>query len=90
MKRTVDVASPVMQENNRIADALRQRFAREGTLCLNLVSAPGAGKTTLLEKTLEALGDRRTAVLTGDLATDNDARRLSRYGRPQPAPHPGG
>ena len=82
MKRTVDVASPVMRENNRLADALRRRFARDGTLCLNLVSSPGAGKTTLLERTLPALGETRTAVLTGDLATDNDARRLSRSGRP--------
>lgn len=82
MRRTVKVESPVMQENNRIAAELRRRFQREGTLCINLLSAPGSGKTTLLEKTLEALGVRETVVLTGDLATDNDARRLARYGRP--------
>lgn len=82
MTRTINVASPVMAENDRLADALRRQFALDGTLCLNLVSAPGAGKTTLLERTLDAASDTRVAVLTGDLATDNDARRLSRYGHP--------
>jgi len=82
MKRTVPVASPVMRENNRVADLLRGRFERAGALCLNLVGSPGAGKTMLLEKTLERLGPVSAAVLTGDLATDNDARRLARYGRP--------
>jgi hydrogenase nickel incorporation protein HypB len=82
MKRTVNVGSPVMRENDRIAGALRRRFGRDGTLCLNLVSSPGAGKTTLLERTLERWDGRRAAVLTGDLATDRDARRLSQYGAP--------
>ncbi|MDH3571262.1 MAG: hydrogenase nickel incorporation protein HypB, partial [Gemmatimonadota bacterium] len=47
---------------------------------LHLVSGPGAGKTMLLERTLEALGkDLRLAVVTGDVQTQNDADRLSRY-----------
>jgi len=80
--RTVRIDAPVMQENDRIARELRQRFDEARTLCLNLISSPGAGKTTLLEKTLEASDGRRAAVLTGDLATDNDARRLARFGHP--------
>ena len=43
----------------------------------------GAGKTALLEATLGALKTRRrVAALVGDLATDNDARRLGRAGVP--------
>ena len=56
MTRSVSLGSPVMRENDRIADGLRQRFHRDGTLCLNLVSSPGAGKTMLLERTLERWG----------------------------------
>ena len=45
---------------------------------LNLVSSPGAGKTLLLERTLQALGSTLTmAVVTGDVQTENDARRLA-------------
>ena len=78
----------MLSENQRIATALRQRYETAGVLCLNLISAPGSGKTALLEKTLEALRRMelskrlRVAVLTGDIQTDNDARRLARYGYP--------
>jgi hydrogenase nickel incorporation protein HypB len=73
----------VLGENDRIAAALREEFHRRGIFCLNLISSPGAGKTLLLEKTLEGFAPgRRVAVLTGDIQTDNDARRLARYGFP--------
>lgn len=42
-------------------------------------SSPGSGKTSLLQKTAEMLRGRvRIGVIVGDLATDNDAERLSR------------
>jgi hydrogenase nickel incorporation protein HypB len=73
----------VLSENDRIAAELRARFAEHNILCLNLVSSPGAGKTTLLERTLEGFPPgERVAVLTGDIQTDNDARRLARFGFP--------
>ncbi|HEU5334989.1 MAG TPA: hydrogenase nickel incorporation protein HypB [Terriglobales bacterium] len=73
----------VLSENDRIAGDLRQSFAEQGVLCLNLISSPGAGKTTLLERTLESFpADERVAVLTGDIQTENDAARLRRFGFP--------
>jgi hydrogenase nickel incorporation protein HypB len=79
----VPLERKVLNENDRIAAALRQRFERNGTFCLNLISSPGSGKTALLERTLEGFDPaRRVAVLTGDIQTDNDARRLARCGFP--------
>jgi hydrogenase nickel incorporation protein HypB len=79
----VPLERKVLSENDRIAAELRARFAEHGILCLNLVSSPGAGKTTLLERTLEGFPrGERVAVLTGDIQTDNDARRLARFGFP--------
>jgi hydrogenase nickel incorporation protein HypB len=73
----------VLEENERIARSLGERFATHGVLCLNFISSPGSGKTKLLEKTLEGFApEARVAVLTGDIQTDNDARRLARYGFP--------
>jgi hydrogenase nickel incorporation protein HypB len=73
----------VLNENDRLAASLRQRYLDAGVLCLNLISSPGAGKTALLERTLEVLpDDSRVAVLTGDIETENDARRLARFGYP--------
>jgi hydrogenase nickel incorporation protein HypB len=73
----------VLSENQRLAADLRQRFAHAGVFTLNLISSPGSGKTSLLERTLEAMStDARVAVLTGDIQTENDARRLARAGFP--------
>lgn len=78
----VPVEKKVLNENQRIAAVLRERFRSHGILCLNLISSPGSGKTSLLERTLENLSGVRAAVLTGDIQTDNDARRLARFGLP--------
>lgn len=79
----VRVEQKVLNENQRIALDLRRRFAENDVLCLNFVSSPGSGKTTLLEKTLAAFRPgEKVAVLTGDLQTENDAKRLARYGFP--------
>jgi hydrogenase nickel incorporation protein HypB len=77
--RLVKVRENVFKQNDLIARALRQRFHAEGVYVVSLVSSPGAGKTAFLEAVLRGLRDRyRIAALVGDLATDNDARRLSR------------
>jgi hydrogenase nickel incorporation protein HypB len=44
------------------------------------MGSPGAGKTALLEATARALPGQRLAALSGDLATDRDARRLEAAG----------
>jgi hydrogenase nickel incorporation protein HypB len=79
----VELGQKVLSENARIASELRERFRKNGILCLNLVSSPGSGKTSLLERTLEMLPKAdRVAVLTGDIQTENDAARLRRFGFP--------
>jgi hydrogenase nickel incorporation protein HypB len=79
----VPLERKVLSENDRIAADLRARFAEHNILALNLISSPGSGKTSLLERTLESF-DRheRVTVLTGDIQTENDAKRLARFGFP--------
>jgi hydrogenase nickel incorporation protein HypB len=81
--RIVEVREGILKKNDLLARGLRERFREAGLLVVSLVSSPGAGKTALLEKTLATLkATRRVAALVGDLATDNDARRLGRAGVP--------
>ena len=81
--RIVEVRQHVLKKNDLIARTLRDRFRHAGVFVVGLVSSPGAGKTAMLEWTLRALAPgRRVAALVGDLATDNDARRLSAAGVP--------
>lgn len=82
MKR-VAVEQKVLNENQILAEGLRDRYRKNGVLCVNLVSSPGSGKTALLERTLERMDkNTRVAVLTGDLQTENDAERLAKFGFP--------
>jgi hydrogenase nickel incorporation protein HypB len=79
--KRVDLGQKVLTANQRIAIANRERFAQTGTLVLNLVSSPGSGKTALIEETVKVLKGRyRIYVVTGDLMTENDARRIARHG----------
>ena len=81
--RMVEVRKNVLKQNDVIARALRERFRDEGILAVSLVSSPGSGKTMFLERTLTMLRSHyRVAALVGDLATENDARRLARSGAP--------
>jgi hydrogenase nickel incorporation protein HypB len=77
----VSVQTNVLKANQEIATENRRLFEREGTVVINLMSAPGAGKTSLLEATIRGLRDRyRLAVIEGDLQTDLDSQRIRALG----------
>ena len=79
----VPLERKVLNENERVAAGLRASFEQHDILCLNLISSPGSGKTSLLERTLESFDrSERVALLTGDIQTENDAKRLARFGFP--------
>jgi hydrogenase nickel incorporation protein HypB len=81
--RLVEVRQQVLKQNDVVARELRARFRSAGVFVVSLVSSPGSGKTAFLEKTLTMMrGEFRVAALVGDLATDNDARRLARSEAP--------
>jgi len=77
----ISVQTNVLKANQDMAAQNRQQFESDGTLVMNLMSAPGAGKTTLLEATIKALRGRyQLAVIEGDLQTDLDAQRIRALG----------
>ena len=78
--RTIQIQGDVMARNDAYAGRIRRQLSETGVAAFNLISSPGSGKTTLLERTLERL-DREIpiAVVTGDVQTENDARRLERH-----------
>jgi len=82
-RRTVEVRRSILEKNDRQAERNRGFFRAHGLLVLNVLSSPGSGKTALLRETALALGpELRAGVIVGDLATDNDARRLRESGAP--------
>lgn len=82
--RLVEVRQNVLKQNDLLARALRLRFQEARVFVVSMVSTPGAGKTVLLEQTLKQMRATglQVAALVGDLATENDARRLARSEAP--------
>ena len=75
----VEINLSALASNDAAALALRRRFSTAGTKVANLISSPGTGKTELVVRLCEEASRRgvRMAVLVGDCATDNDARRIA-------------
>ncbi len=74
----IDVFENIMKRNE--ANAAKNKKIIGKSLCINIMSSPGAGKTTILERTMEILGKKyKIAVIEGDVATSNDAKRIKKY-----------
>jgi len=81
--KKIKVLTDFLEPNDAVARQNREIFKKHRVLVLNLMSSPGAGKTLILEKTIEKLKKGfKFAVIEGDVATSNDAKRLARYNIP--------
>src|SRR5512140_848964 len=79
----VEIHAKLLANNDRTARHNREHFLEHEVLALNLMGSPGSGKTALLEATAKAaMGRLRIGAVSGDLETDNDARRLEKAGIP--------
>jgi len=86
-ERQEAIADPIgkdlLSKNDRIASHNRDHIRNMGSFMVHLTSSPGSGKTTLLEETVKALKDKyRIGVIEGDVATENDAKRVGALGVP--------
>ncbi|MDB5217266.1 MAG: [NiFe] hydrogenase nickel incorporation-associated protein HypB [Myxococcaceae bacterium] len=81
ISRTIRFERDLLAKNARLAAKNRSALAAARIAIFNLIGSPGAGKTALLEATVRRLGTSMPlAVLEGDQATDNDAKRIERAG----------
>jgi hydrogenase nickel incorporation protein HypB len=78
---TVSIETDVLEHNRAHAEELRKRMAEMGARLVNIIGSPGCGKTELLAKLIPMM-TIPCAVVEGDLATDNDAKRIRQTGAP--------
>ena len=77
----VHIHERILASNDRTARHNREHFHDHHVTVVNLMGSPGSGKTAVLEATARRLGGgSKLGVLVGDLATDNDARRVRKAG----------
>ena len=84
-EKTVNLETPILSRNERLARELRDRFAQSKTYVVNVLSSPGSGKTSTILATNERLRDEhglRCAVIEGDIASDVDALTMKQAGMP--------
>lgn len=79
-RQRLELRQGLLNRNDAQAAANRAHFRRHGLRSLNLLSAPGSGKTAVLEQLARRWPRPPIGVIVGDLATDNDARRLQAAG----------
>lgn len=78
---TIAVQRDIREENRILAEELKALYKAKNVFAINIMGSPGAGKTTFMENILPSLAKRfRIAVIEGDIATDNDAKRMERAG----------
>ena len=87
----IDLKQPILDKNDRLADANRALFAEHHVFVVDLLASPGSGKTSTILATIEALRDEfNIAVIEGDIASNVDAAKISAQGIPAAQINTGG
>lgn len=82
-RRSIAIEEDLLARARADGEALRARAAEQGVRLVNIMGSPGCGKTELGIALVRSLSGRRACgVVVGDLATDNDARRIAQAGVP--------
>ena len=77
----IPVETPILKENAKFAEHNREHLREKGVVAFNIMGSPGSGKTTLLERIAPFIVEKHgISVIEGDLATDNDAKRIGNAG----------
>lgn len=89
--KVISVNVGVFEENDRIAEEVRNINRKNGTFMINVMASPGAGKTTTLLRAAEMLKDSfRIGVMEADIDASVDAEKMAQAGLKSIQVHTGG
>lgn len=81
--RLIEIKEEILSDNNQLAEELREKLRKSGTLLLNLMSSPGSGKTSLILRTAEGLKNYlHLGVIEADIDSTVDAEKVAAQGVP--------
>ncbi len=89
--KILSIKQSVFDNNDKQADALREKLKEQKTCLINLMASPGAGKTTTLTKLIPMLQKTlKVGVMEADIDSDVDAKTIASTGAKVIQLHTGG
>lgn len=77
----LSVNQRIQEKNDKIAEKIRQNLSNHNITMVDIMGSVGSGKTSILEYfSREYSNSHNFLVINGDLATDIDAQRISKFG----------
>lgn len=77
----LSVNQRIQEKNDKIAEKIRQNLSDHNITMVDIMGSVGSGKTSILEYfSREYSNSHNFLVINGDLATDIDAQRISKFG----------
>ena len=77
--RKIDLQEGILDENDHIAQHVREHMTDHGILVVNEMGAPGVGKTTTLKNIFKHM-TLKPYVIEGDIESDLDTVDLQNLG----------
>ena len=78
--RKLNVMENIMDENDNIAEHIRDHMTAHGVLVVNEMGGPGVGKTTTIKNIIKHLQSTKPFVIEGDIESDIDTQALNNLG----------
>lgn len=78
--RKINVMENILDENDSIAEHIKEHMGQHGILVVNEMGAPGVGKTTSLKNIIKNLKETTPYVIEGDIESDIDTQHLNQLG----------
>ena len=76
----LDLKANIHDENDHIAQHVKEHMTEDNVLVINVMGAPGVGKTTTLKNIIQHLKDSKPYVIEGDIESDIDTQDLQNLG----------
>jgi hydrogenase nickel incorporation protein HypB len=78
--KKIDIMEGILDENDHIAEHIKEHLGSHGILVVNQMGAPGVGKTTTLKNIISRLRGLKAYVIEGDIESDIDTVDLRNLG----------
>lgn len=79
-RKRIEMEENILDENDRIAEHIKDHMGAHGVLVVNEMGSPGAGKTTSIKNIIKNMKKAKPLVIEGDIESDIDTIALKGLG----------